>query len=58
VFHRHVTDRIEAGDVLCTLYARSTEALDQAEQALDGAFTISQEEPEPRDHIYEEVSTE
>lgn len=58
VFHRHVTDRIEAGDVLCTLYARSTDALDQAERTLDGAFTITPEEPERRDHIYEEVSTE
>jgi pyrimidine-nucleoside phosphorylase len=58
VIRRHVGDSVAEGDPLCTLYARTDGAADQAERRLDGAFAIAAEEPTAFQHIYEEIRTE
>ncbi|EFQ83796.1 pyrimidine nucleoside phosphorylase domain protein, partial [Aeromicrobium marinum DSM 15272] len=41
VLHARVGDRVGAGDLLMTLQTDTPERFDRAEQALDGAVTIS-----------------
>jgi thymidine phosphorylase len=50
-----VGDRVEEGQALLVLYADDADRFAPALTALDGAFTIGPEPPEPRDLVLDRI---